>query len=225
MQANAGGITTPDDVLSFWFAGDWSVATMDAHERRWFGRDLLFDQVILARFRHDIRAAAAGDHDGWAGSARGRLALIIVMDQFTRNAFRASAEAYRLDSRAAELCIEGVAHGLDRSLAPIERIFFYLPLLHSERLADQDRGVEHFRQLGAEVTGVEGRYFRAWLALARRHRRIIARFGRFPHRNAVLGRTTTLPERAFLFYQRLRATGARCIRRLWRVASTAAPRA
>jgi uncharacterized protein (DUF924 family) len=215
MPATAAAITTPEDVLRFWFAGHWSTATMDHHQRRWFGRDAAFDGAILTRFGHDIRAAAAGDHDGWADTPRGRLALIIVMDQLTRNAFRASAEAYALDPRAAGLSIEGVARGLDRALAPIERMFFYLPLLHSERLADQERGVACFRRLSAEATGPQARYFRAWLRLARRHRRIIAWFGRFPHRNAIIGRRTTLQERFFLFYRRLRAAAAPAIRLLW----------
>jgi uncharacterized protein (DUF924 family) len=214
MQASAIGITTPEDVLNFWFTGHWSTATMAAHERRWFGRDAAFDGAIRTRFGHDIRAAAAGDHDGWAHSPRGRLALIIVMDQLTRNAFRDSAEAYAVDTRAADLCIEGVAHGLDRALTPIERMFFYLPLLHSERPADQQRGVVCFRQLCVGSTGPQQRYFRVWLRLARRHRRIIARFGRFPHRNAILGRTTTLRECMFLFYQRLREAAAPVTRML-----------
>ena len=136
------------------------------------------------------------------------------MDQLTRNAFRASAEAYALDPRAAGLSIEGVARGLDSALTPIERMFFYLPLLHSERLADQQRGVACFRRLSAEASGPQARYFRTWLRLARRHRRIVAWFGRFPHRNAILGRTTTLGERIFLFYQRLRAMATRLIRLL-----------
>ena len=208
MHLTAATITTAEDVLRFWFAGRWSTATMDAHQRRWFGRDAAFDGAIRTRFGHDIRAAAAGDHDGWADSPRGRLALIIVMDQLTRNAFRASAEAYALDPRAAGLSIEGVARGLDSALTPIERMFFYLPLLHSERLADQQRGVACFRRLSAEASGPQARYFRTWLRLARRHRRIVAWFGRFPHRNAILGRTTTLQERIFLFYQRLRAMAA-----------------
>ncbi len=203
-------------MLSFWFADHESTAAIDAHQRRWFGHDAAFDGAIRTRFGHDIHAAAAGEHDGWAHSPRGRLALIIVMDQLTRNAFRDTAEAYALDPRAAGLCIEGVAQGLDRTLTPIERMFFYLPLLHSERLADQEHGIECFRRLSAEARGAQALYFRSWFRLARRHRRIIARFGRFPHRNAILGRTTTVQEWMFLLYQWLRVAAPAAIRLLRR---------
>ena len=213
MKTTVGGVTTPEDVLRFWFADEPVDATIDARTRRWFGGGAALDQAVLARFGQAIRKAASGDLDSWACSAPGRLALILLMDQFTRNAFRSSAEAYALDARAVRLCLEGLATGHDRSLTPIERLFFYLPLLHSERLADQTSGVECFRLLRAQVQGHETRYFRAWLRLARRHRRVIARFGRFPHRNAILGRRATLREHIFLFHQRLRAAAMRGARR------------
>jgi uncharacterized protein (DUF924 family) len=199
-------IPAPDDVLSFWFADSLADFTaLASHERRWFGRDPTLDREILARFGSTIDRAAAGGLDGWAGSARGRLALIILMDQLTRNAFRGSAGAFALDRRAAQLCRDGVGAGADRELVPIERLFFYLPLLHSERLEDQEYSIACFRHLAADAKGSQARYFRTWLRLAHRHRRVVALFGRFPHRNAILGRRTTLPERMFLLYHRVRA--------------------
>src|SRR5262249_6700137 len=113
------------------------------------------------------------------------------------------------------LCREGVVLAHDQALSPIERIFFYLPLLHSERLEDQRYSVEQFRRLSHEVAGRDARDVRSWLRLARRHHRIIGLFGRFPHRNAILGREATLRERAFLYYHWLRTAGVRLARRAW----------
>lgn len=203
-------MTTPEDVLMFWFAGKPSDATMSAHEGRWFVADAAFDEAVRTRFGIAIGLAAAGELDGWAASAEGRLALIIVLDQFPRNAFRGRAAAYDLDRRAARLCLEGVEVGHDRVLAPIERIFFYLPLLHSERLSEQEQGVALLRRLKAEIVGRDT-WIGPWLRLARRHRRIIARFGRFPHRNAILHRETTARERLFLLYHKLRSLLGRTI--------------
>jgi uncharacterized protein (DUF924 family) len=208
-------MTRPEDVLCFWFAGSPADATMAAHARRWFGVDPAFDRTIRGRFGDAIRAAAGGELSAWASSAKGRLALILLADQLPRNAFRGSPEAYALDAYAARLCREGIALAQDRALAPIERIFFYLPLLHAERLSDQECGVAQFHRLRREVTGRDARDVRGWLRLARRHRRIIGRFGRFPHRNAILGRDTTLQERRALCYLRLRERCVRFARRSW----------
>jgi uncharacterized protein (DUF924 family) len=208
-------MTRPEELLRFWFAGAPADATMAALERRWFGVDPAFDRAIRDRFGDTLRAVARGELGAWACCAEGRLALIILADQLSRNAFRGSAAAYALDAYAVGLCREGVALSHDRALSPIERIFFYLPLLHSERLADQQCSVEHFRRLSHEVAGRDARDVRSWLRLARRHHRIIGRFGRFPHRNAILGRETTPRERAFLYYLRLRAAGVRLVRRPW----------
>ena len=204
------GVTDPDQVLHFWFAGKALDATMAKYERRWFGTDPEFDAAIHARFATDIRAAAAGELDAWACTPAGRLPLIILMDQFSRNAFRNTAEAYASDPSAVTLALDGVARGMDRLLSPIERIFFYLPLLHSERLTDQDCGVVCFRRLCAETAGATAQ----WLRLSHRHRRMIARFGRFPHRNAILGRETNSRERAVLLYQKLRSHCGRLMRGL-----------
>ncbi len=205
-------MTDPGDVLRFWFADSLAAdAELGPHMRRWFGQDPAFDQAIAGRFGAVIRRAGSGELDGWKATARGRLALIILLDQLTRNAFRGSAAAFAFDPEALRLCAEGLASGADRELAPVERQFFYLPLLHSEQLADQRRSIACFKTLAAEARGPQGRHFTAWIRIARRSRWIIAAFGRFPHRNAVLGRRSTLPEAGFLAAKRLRAATVRLL--------------
>ena len=200
---------TAEDVLRFWFA---DAATDDAelerHATRWFHADAAFDSLVVRAFAGAIDRAGKGELDEWARGPRGRLALIILLDQLTRNAFRGSAKAYAYDHRAARLCRDGIAIGADRGLAAVERVFFYLPLLHSERLADQRLGVARFVHLLAQAPAHQNRYFAAWVALGRRHRAIIRFFGRFPHRNAVLGRRSSVAERTFLALARARAAMA-----------------
>ena len=206
-------MTRAEEILRFWFADSLrNDADLSPYVARWFGSDANFDRSIAERFGADTQQAADGAFDGWKESPRGRLALIILLDQFTRNVFRGMAKAYACDAQAAQICLEGLAAGADRSLAPVERLFFYLPLLHSERLADQDRSVECFRRLAAECDGAQSREFEQWLRLARRHRRIVAWFGRFPHRNVILGRTSTAAERIFLIQGRVRERAARNLR-------------
>ena len=138
----------------------------------------------------------------------------MLLDQFTRNAWRGSARAYRYDARAVALCREGLERGADRALAPLEREFFYMPLLHSERLADQRLGLACFKRLSAEAPPAVAPYFRQSLATARRYRAIIFWFGRFPHRNAVFGRSATFSERLFLAILAMRRRVATRLARL-----------
>lgn len=207
-------MAAPDQILHFWFGDSLTNdAALQTHVDRWFDGGADFDRSIVRDFAGDIERAGRGELDAWAESARGRLALIILMDQFARNAFRGSAKAYAFDARARELCLGGLASGADRDLAPLERHFFYLPLLHSERLPDQDRSVDCFRQLLAEASAAQRHHFAAWARLARRQRRVIRRFGRFPHRNTVLARWPTALERAFLAAVAVRTGAARALRR------------
>jgi uncharacterized protein (DUF924 family) len=192
-------MATPEDILRFWFADSLSgEASPDTHAVRWFGRNAAFDRVIAERFGDDIARAASGELDHWARDPQGRLALIILLDQFPRNAFRGSARAFALDGRTIDLCRDGLAWGDDRSLAAVERLFFYMPLLHSERRDDQAQSVRCFAQLLEEAPAPQRRYFVTWLRLARRQRLVIRLFGRFPHRNGALGRRSTAAEQAFL---------------------------
>lgn len=168
-----------EDVLAFWLA---------AGAKRWFERDDAFDAAIRERFTRTYEDAAAGRLAAWENSAQGALALVIVLDQFPRNMFRGSARSYATDALAHAAAERAIANGFDRQTAMPLRAFFYLPFEHAENLADQERAVALFRETGdADLV--------KWAVL---HADIIRRFGRFPHRNAVLGRQTTAQEQAFL---------------------------
>lgn len=206
-----------EDILGFWFAESPTDGTaLSARMARWFGHDETFDRTIASRFGDDIERAGRGEFDAWKRAARGRLALIVLLDQMARNAHRGSARAYAFDATATALCLEGLAARADLELAPIERLFFYLPLLHSERLSDQRRSVECFERLRTEAPSQQTRDFAAWAALARRHRAIIALFGRFPHRNAVFDRESSVKEATFLAIRVLRERAILNARRLGR---------
>jgi uncharacterized protein (DUF924 family) len=175
---NAGGLATPQSVLAFWRA---------AGPDKWFEKDAGFDAEIRRRFRETYEAAAAGEL-AWNENPQGALALVIVLDQFPRNMFRDSACAFAADPLAREVAARAIARGFDHAVPIAERMFFYLPFEHSETLADQDRCVALNRASG-DADAIK------WAEL---HADIIRRFGRFPHRNAVLGRVTTAEEQAFL---------------------------
>ncbi|MFT3811133.1 MAG: DUF924 family protein [Micropepsaceae bacterium] len=171
-------MTTAAEILEFWTA---------AGPAKWYAKDDAFDAAIAARFKAAYEAAAAGAYDGWAATPEGALALIITLDQFPRNMFRDDVRAFAADAKARDIANAAIEQGLDKQIAAPLNQFFFLPLMHSEDLADQDRCVAAF----AGGTPENRKY-------AEIHRDIIARFGRFPHRNAVLGRTTTPAEQAFL---------------------------
>jgi|SRR5579863_428391 len=167
-------VEAAEDVLAFWFA--------PAQERRWYAKDVEFDAEIRRRFLATYEAACEGALDSWRETPRSLLALIVVLDQLPRNMFRGSARAFAEDPQAVKLARHGIAGGFDRALTASEREFFHMPLMHSERLDDHEL-----------LLGVHGdnKY-------AREHRDIIARFGRYPHRNAVLGRRNTAEEEQYL---------------------------
>jgi len=178
-QHNMPAPQSAEDVLAFWLAA--------GHER-WFEADEAFDAAIRERFAATYQAAAAGQLGAWENSPQSALALVIVLDQFPRNMFRHSARSYAADPLAREVARRAIASGFDRQIAMPGRAFFYLPFEHSEELADQERAVALMRETGdADL-----------LKWAEMHADIIRRFGRFPHRNAVLGRITTPEEQAFL---------------------------
>lgn len=175
----------PDDVRNFWFAGN-------PMERRdiWFKQDATFDSACGA-FADALAAAKRGELDHWAETPCDALALVILLDQFSRNLHRGSPEAFAADAQARELARRAVERGFDQSVGPVERSFFYLPFEHSEELTDQEESVRLFTALHGELGGEA-------LDYAVRHRDVIQRFGRFPHRNAVLGRPNTPAEAAYL---------------------------
>jgi uncharacterized protein (DUF924 family) len=172
-------IASPAAVLAFW---------NEAGPDKWYEKDAAFDDAVRDRFLETYEAGAAGRLSEWEETAEGALALVIVLDQFPRNMFRGSARAFSADALARAAAGRAVARGFDRATALPIRQFFYLPYEHSENLADQERGVELFRSTGDPELA-------KWATL---HAEIVRRFGRFPHRNAALGRATTPEEQAFL---------------------------
>lgn len=183
-------------ILDFWFDGAVDDPAMAS--RRWFGGGGSTDDMIRERFGDDVAIAVDGGHADWTSTAHGRLALILLLDQFTRNLYRGSARAYAGDARAAALCRAGLAADMDRELGLFERAFFLMPMQHSESRVDQDVSVQGFEALVTAAPARLRRPAQTFLAHAREHRDIVRRFGRFPHRNAVLGRTSTKAERIYL---------------------------
>jgi len=165
------------DVLTFWFADP----------QRWWKKDPAFDAEIRDRFQTLHDAIGRDEREDWLESPRGALAYVIVLDQFSRNMFRGSACMFESDVRALAAARRTLDRGIDQSLSSDERMFLYMPFMHSEDIVDQDRCVELFASSSQE----SARY-------AERHRDIVRRFGRFPHRNALLGRPSTSAELEFL---------------------------
>jgi uncharacterized protein (DUF924 family) len=193
---------TPDalagQVLRFWFGDDPGLPL--ANSERWFKRDAAFDAEVRARFAGAVEQAGRGDFDGWHEWPDTALALVILLDQFPRNIHRDSPLAFAHDLRARHCTLAGIARGLDTALPPVQRWFFYLPLMHAEDLGLQDRALVMFRELALAPTVSPGlrEALENVVSYALRHREAIARFGRFPHRNAVLGRASTPAEQAWL---------------------------
>lgn len=187
---------TPEEVLEFWFGPPGSPPL--AASTKWWTKDAAFDQEIKARFESTITAAAAGELDAWKATPRGRLALVVVLDQFSRNAFRNEARSFAQDARARDLAIEALDSGEDRQLEPIERSFLYMPLMHSENADLQRKCIAAFARL-CDVTPADLQSYTSMnLDYAKKHAEIIERFGRFPHRNDLLGRDSTPEEIEFL---------------------------
>jgi uncharacterized protein (DUF924 family) len=186
-------------ILEFWF-GTFPVAGPVPPERLrfWFGGEAQTDRQISDLFRDDVRLAMSGEYDQWAQTPKGTLALIILLDQFPRNMYRHTPAAYASDAKAVALCLAGLTKGQDRDLSVLERAFFYLPLEHTENLELQERSVRVFSHLSVDCPEDLREHCRVFLDYAVRHRDIIARFGRFPHRNKTLGRSSTPEEEDFL---------------------------
>lgn len=180
------------DILAFWFGrpGD---AGYGQPRGEWFRKDEGFDEEIRSRFLPGVEAALAGELTAWADDRQGLLALLILLDQFPRNLFRGEAKAFAGDPQARRLAETALGRGWDKPLTAVEKVFVYLPFEHSESLADQERSVALFSALAAEHPGSDG-----FLDYARRHHEVIVRFGRFPHRNAALGRPSTPEETSYL---------------------------
>lgn len=190
---------TPAEVLDFWLGDgvekDWPTQDLG---KRWFGGGAELDEDIRARFGLEVEAAVDGGLQGWAQPPLHRLALVILLDQFTRNVFRGSGKAFAGDARAQQLVLEALAAQTDLQLPWAGRVFLYMPLMHAESLALQDECVARFTRLVDDAPDSLKQRLRGNLDFAHQHRDIIARFGRFPYRNAALGRTDTPEEADFL---------------------------
>lgn len=186
-------------ILSFWFKEQaLSAPQIDRRMDVWFGEDPVFDLECKREFEEDVRKASAGTLDHWADEPRGRLALILLIDQFRRNIYRNTAEAFSHDRLALKLCVEGAREKKDKGLTPIQQAFFYMPLQHAESLKVQDKAVEIFNRLADAVSPTYRETFETMATFAELHRDIIAQFGRFPHRNELLGRQNTPEEDEYL---------------------------
>jgi uncharacterized protein (DUF924 family) len=178
-------------ILDFWF-GSPEQASYGKPRQIWFIKKTEFDRELQARFLNDYEQAAAGELDDWKSTPLSCLALILLLDQFPRNMFRGTAQAFATDWQALSIAQHAVARGYDRELLPVQRWFIYCPFEHSENLADQNRSVALFQQLSDDPDSAEA------IDYAIRHREVIARFGRFPHRNEILERVSTPEELEFL---------------------------
>ncbi len=177
-------MTGPAELLDFWFSPKM--------RGNWYSKDDAIDADIRDRFLATYEAARAGDLEAWKQEPESALALTILFDQFPRNMFRGSARAFESDGLALDVAMQALDHDFDRQLSPDRRLLFYLPFMHSENLDVQKRCVALYERLGDENA----------LGYARQHRDIIEKFGRFPHRNAALGRETTAAEADFLKYHK-----------------------
>ena len=186
-------------ILSFWFKEhELTAPQIDGRMDTWFGEDPDFDQEIEKTFSHDVEDASSGAIDYWAHQPRGRLALIILLDQFRRNIYRGSAEAFAKDKVALKLCVEGAMQKKDKGLTPIQRVFFYMPLQHAESRKVQAKSVEIFQRLAKAVSPTYRETFETVANFAELHHDIIQQFGRFPHRNKLLNRKNTPQEEEYL---------------------------
>ena len=188
-----------DAILAFWFREEeLSAPQVDRRMDTWFSEDPVLDHEIERDFAADVDAASSGDLDHWAETPRGRLALILLLDQFRRNIYRGTAKAYALDKMALKLCVEGAMEKKDDGLSPIEKVFFYMPLQHSESPKVQAKSVALFSRLAEAVTPTYRETFQTIAQFAELHADIIDAYSRFPHRNRVLGRENTPEEAEYL---------------------------
>ncbi len=205
LSDNADATITDDDqiridaVLAFWFKEqELSAPQIDGRMDIWFGEDPAFDQEVAREFADDVQLASEGKLDHWAHKPMGRLALIILLDQFRRNIYRNKAEAFAMDKAALKLCVEGAMEKKDKGLTPIQRVFFYMPLQHSESRKVQEKSRQIYNKLASAVSATYRETFETVAHFAELHADIINQFGRFPHRNTVLKRKNTAEEDEYL---------------------------
>ncbi len=188
-----------DTVLAFWFREqELTAPQIDGRMDVWFGEDPIFDEEVAREFSDEVELASNGKLDHWAHKPMGRLALIILLDQFRRNIYRNKAEAFSHDKAALKLCVEGAMEKKDKGLTPIQRAFFYMPLQHAESRKVQQKSAEIFNKLASAVSNTYKETFETIAQFAELHADIVQQFGRFPHRNAILGRKNSPEEDEYL---------------------------
>lgn len=188
-----------DAILSFWFKEqELSAPQIDRRMEIWFSEDPLFDLEIKNAFAGDVDDASNGRLNHWSHDPHGRLALIILIDQFRRNIHRGSARAFSKDQLALKLCVQGAMEKQDQKLMPIQKVFFYMPLQHAESRKVQAKSVELYRRLAESVSPTHRETFMTVAQFAELHKDIIDQFGRFPHRNKLLNRQNTPEEDEYL---------------------------
>jgi len=191
--------TKPEEIPDFWF-GDalTSPEHVGVRLKLWFSRNEEFDRDIQRRFGALPKLAARGELDSWRGDAASALALVLAVDQFPRNIFRNSARAFEFDPLAREVALEAIAQGFDKTVHPLQASFFYLPLEHAEDNGLQEHSVKLFGHLTVQAPAELRSMFESFDSYAKRHRDVIQRFGRFPHRNSILNRPSTPAEIVYL---------------------------
>jgi len=193
-----------DEIHQFWFQGITDQTPIKNNQppfKMWFMKDEALDKRIKNDFEADLLSAFAVKNSGWEESARGRLILILLFDQFSRNMYRGSERMFTFDGRALDLSVKTIEEQRDKELMLIERVFLYMPLQHSEDIRWQERSLKQFQLLIDEsqlINPANTSYYKHTFDYARRHYEIIKRFGRFPHRNVLLNRSSSQEEAAFL---------------------------
>lgn len=188
-----------DGILSFWFKEHiLSAPQIDRRMDIWFSEDPVFDHEIEKEFADEVVRACDGELDHWASKPHGRLALIILIDQFRRNIHRNTADAFSKDHLALKLCVKGAMEKMDRGLTPIQKVFYYMPLQHAESRKVQAKSVELYNRLAEGVSATDRETFLTVAQFAELHKDIIDQFGRFPHRNKLLNRENTPEENKYL---------------------------
>lgn len=191
-------MTDPEAVLTFWFGEGRSETELFALKAQWWKKDPDFDNAIRERFEGAVQAAGSGALDAWRDAPRSCVAWVVLLDQFPRNLFRGSPRAFTYDVQALAACLHAQTSGLDAELPHALRYFLYMPMMHAEDVHVQEQSVSAFTRLAQAAPDEIAENCRMGADFARQHAKIIQRFGRFPHRNAILGRTSTEEEAEFL---------------------------
>jgi len=188
-----------EDILEFWFGHFPNAYSSDpSRVDMWFKNGSAYDEEIFLKFGQIYHKAIDGECDHWLDTQRGRLAMIILLDQFSRHIYRGTAEAFAQDIKAQEICIEGIISGHDQLLHPVERSFFYLPLEHAENIEHQELSIKAFERLVEDVIPEYREPYQMSLEYAKKHHFVINLFGRFPELNEILERDSTEEELAFM---------------------------